>query len=99
MGICKLGNSDEIWIITEFLAKGSLFKILHNRDINLAGEIRLKIAQDVARGMNYLHKMEPPIIHRDLKSHNLLVDENYKVKVKFFFLCVLKEYFFFGCYF
>lgn len=34
--------------------------------------------------MNYLHRSEPPIIHRDLKSHNFLVDENWKVKVSDF---------------
>lgn len=34
-----------------------------------------------ARGMNYLHRRNPPIIHRDLKSSNLLVDRNWTVKV------------------
>jgi serine/threonine protein kinase len=34
-----------------------------------------------AKGMNYLHQFRPPIIHRDLKSLNLLVDSAYKVKV------------------
>jgi serine/threonine protein kinase len=34
-----------------------------------------------ARGMNYLHHFNPPIIHRDLKSSNLLVDRNWTVKV------------------
>lgn len=34
-----------------------------------------------ARGMNYLHHSSPPIIHRDLKSSNLLVDKNWTVKV------------------
>lgn len=34
-----------------------------------------------ARGMNYLHHYSPPIIHRDLKSSNLLVDKNWNVKV------------------
>ena len=34
-----------------------------------------------ARGMNYLHHFNPPIIHRDLKSSNLLVDKNWTVKV------------------
>ncbi|RZC62253.1 hypothetical protein C5167_023988 [Papaver somniferum] len=34
----------------------------------------------VARGMNYLHRHNPPIIHRDLKSSNLLVDKNWSVK-------------------
>lgn len=34
-----------------------------------------------AKGMNYLHQCRPPIVHRDLKSPNLLVDSNYTVKV------------------
>lgn len=36
---------------------------------------------DAAQGMNYLHSMEPPIIHRDLKSANLLCDDHFTVKV------------------
>lgn len=34
-----------------------------------------------AKGMNYLHRRNPPIVHRDLKSPNLLVDKKYTVKV------------------
>lgn len=33
--------------------------------------------------MNYLHRRNPPIVHRDLKSPNLLVDKKYTVKVCF----------------
>ncbi len=39
------------------------------------------MAQDVARGMHYLHTCKPPIVHRDLKSPNLLVDKDFTVKV------------------
>lgn len=34
------------------------------------------------KGMNYLHRSSPPIVHRDLKSPNLLVDKNWTVKVR-----------------
>ena len=51
---------------------------------------RLSMAYDVAKGMNYLHKRNPPIVHRDLKSPNLLVDKKYTVKVCDFGLSRLK---------
>ncbi len=44
---------------------------------------RLKMATDTARGMNYLHSCRPPIIHRDLKSPNLLVDKDFTIKARF----------------
>uniref|UniRef100_A0A803QVH1 Protein kinase domain-containing protein n=1 Tax=Cannabis sativa TaxID=3483 RepID=A0A803QVH1_CANSA len=49
------------------------------------------MAYDVAKGMNYLHQLQPPIVHRDLKSPNLLVDRNYTVKVCDFGLSRSKE--------
>ena len=36
---------------------------------------------DAAKGMMYLHSSEPPVIHRDLKSPNLLVDKHWRIKV------------------
>ena len=42
---------------------------------------RLRLAADVCKGMHYLHSCKPPIIHRDLKSPNLLVDKDFTVKV------------------
>lgn len=41
--------------------------------------------------MNYLHTLNPPIIHRDLKSQNLLVDENFNVKVTDFGLAKFQK--------
>lgn len=81
LGICKIGSS-EICIITEYMPRGSLFKILHDNTVILPWDLRIRIACDICKGMNYLHKCDPIIIHRDLKSHNLLVDDNFKVKVK-----------------
>ncbi|KAI3886557.1 hypothetical protein MKW92_051957 [Papaver armeniacum] len=52
---------------------------------------RVLMALDIARGLNYLHCYNPPIVHRDLKSSNLLVDNNWKLKVGDFGLSRLKH--------
>jgi serine/threonine protein kinase len=49
------------------------------------------MALDVVKGMNYLHRCSPPVVHRDLKSPNLLVDKNWTVKVGDFGLSRLKH--------
>ena len=48
---------------------------------------RLNMVLDAAKGMMYLHSSEPPVIHRDLKSPNLLVDKHWRVKVRAHLLC------------
>eukprot|EP00850_Spirogloea_muscicola_P023719 SM000381S14611 [mRNA] locus=s381:28553:35415:- [translate_table: standard] len=70
-------------IITEFLPRGSLFRLLHKPGAReqLDERRRIRMALDVARGINYLHSCKPMIVHRDLKSPNLLVDKNWTVKV------------------
>ncbi|XP_061350045.1 serine/threonine-protein kinase CTR1-like isoform X2 [Gastrolobium bilobum] len=70
-------------IVTEYLSRGSLYELLHipGVGLSLSERRRLRMAYDVASGMNYLHQMRPPIVHRDLKSPNLLVDDSYTVKV------------------
>lgn len=74
-------NPPDICIITEYMPLGSLNKLLHDKNIEITWEMKRKMAIDSAKGMAYLHYRTPSIIHRDLKSHNLLVDEGWKVKV------------------
>ncbi|XP_039161908.1 serine/threonine-protein kinase EDR1 [Eucalyptus grandis] len=68
-------------IIMEFLPRGSLDGYIHRPDCPIDEECRINMALDGARGMNYLHTRVPTIVHRDLKSSNLLVDQNWNVKV------------------
>ncbi|XP_024519968.1 probable serine/threonine-protein kinase SIS8 isoform X1 [Selaginella moellendorffii] len=84
-------TQDRLYIVTELMPRGSLFKLLHRRPTGLDWKRKLSMALDVARGMTYLHNCTPPIVHRDLKSTNLLVDKNLKVKVGDFSLSRLKH--------
>ncbi|CAH9148686.1 unnamed protein product, partial [Cuscuta epithymum] len=78
-------------IITEFLPRGSLFRIIHRPHSQIDEKRRIKMALDVAMGMNCLHTSTPTIVHRDLKSPNLLVDNDWNVKVCDFGLSRLKH--------
>eukprot|EP00250_Pteridium_aquilinum_P014196 c21837_g1_i2 orf=605-3484(-) len=78
-------------IVTEFLPRGSLFRLLHRNTQGMDLRRCSRMALDIARGMNYLHHCNPPIVHRDLKSSNLLVDKNWTVKVADFGLSRIKH--------
>ncbi|CAN6467949.1 unnamed protein product [Victoria cruziana] len=84
-------SPERLCIVTEFLPRGSLFRLLQRSTAKLDWRRRIHMAMDIARGMNYLHHCNPPIIHRDLKSSNLLVDRNWTVKVGDFGLSRLKR--------
>ncbi|QCD85433.1 Protein kinase [Vigna unguiculata] len=78
-------------IVSEFLPRGSLYRLIHRPNNQLDERRRLRMALDAARGMNYLHSSTPVIVHRDLKSPNLLVDKNWVVKVCDFGLSRMKH--------
>ncbi|CAA7400099.1 unnamed protein product [Spirodela intermedia] len=84
-------SPQRLCIITEFLPRGSLFRLLQRATTRLDWRRRVHMALDIARGVNYLHHCNPPIFHRDLKSSNLLVDKNWTVKVGDFGLSRLKH--------
>lgn len=89
MGACF--TPGHLMIVTDYLAKGDLEDMLLNKNISLSMVTRMRMALDVAHGMNWLHCSNPPIIHRDLKTKNLLVGEDNQIKICDFGLSQLKQ--------
>ncbi|GLJ43859.1 hypothetical protein SUGI_0914000 [Cryptomeria japonica] len=78
-------ESDFKLLVYEFMPNGSLFDRLHSGPgPQMAGEwpIRYKIALGAARGLRYMHHdCCPPILHRDVKSSNILLDADLEAKI------------------
>ncbi len=66
-------KSPNLCLITEFVKRGSLKENLIDSSIKLPWQRRLQMLHQAALGISYLHSFDPCIIHRDLKTSNLLV--------------------------
>ncbi|XP_068649051.1 serine/threonine-protein kinase-like protein CCR4 [Aristolochia californica] len=90
LGFCE--EQQEQVLVYEFVANGSLHDHLHKleRSPLMAWTLRMKVAIDAARGIEYLHTyVVPPVIHRDIKSSNILLDEGWTAKVADFGLSLM----------
>ena len=72
-GVVK--DKQQVWLVLEFVKGGDLYSLIHNRtDIFFTVHHILTIADGIATGINYLHYEAPErVIHRDLKSLNILI--------------------------
>ncbi|GLT78945.1 hypothetical protein SLA2020_504620 [Shorea laevis] len=95
VGYCE--EQDERLLVYEFMKNGALNDHLHDKNnveksssmLN-SWKMRIKIALDAARGIEYLHNYAvPPVIHRDIKSSNILLDENWTARVSDFGLSLM----------
>eukprot|EP00252_Welwitschia_mirabilis_P024462 TRINITY_DN726_c0_g5_i1.p1 TRINITY_DN726_c0_g5~~TRINITY_DN726_c0_g5_i1.p1 ORF type:complete len:452 (-),score=88.29 TRINITY_DN726_c0_g5_i1:324-1679(-) len=91
IGYCADG--DQRLLVYEYMPLGSLEDHLHDLPPGkkpLDWKTRMKIAAGAARGLEYLHdKANPPVIYRDLKCSNILLDEGYHSKLSDFGLAKL----------
>eukprot|EP00164_Ancoracysta_twista_P013642 GFYU01021860.1.p1 GENE.GFYU01021860.1~~GFYU01021860.1.p1 ORF type:complete len:185 (-),score=31.86 GFYU01021860.1:69-623(-) len=73
------------------MQNGSVYDIIHKHRKKLTWAARLQVLQQTAGAMVYLHNFNPKIIHRDLKTQNILVDGSFHVKLCDFGMARSKE--------
>lgn len=86
--------SDELFLIYEYAQKGSLRNHLHDPQnkghTSLSWIMRVQIALDAARGLEYIHEhTKPHYVHRDIKTSNILLDGSFRAKISDFGLAKL----------
>ncbi|CAN6327387.1 unnamed protein product [Urochloa humidicola] len=81
---CTSSRSRELLLVYELVPNGTVADHLHGHraaERALSWPLRLNIAVEAASALAYLHAVEPPIVHRDVKTNNILLDGSFHVKV------------------
>lgn len=74
-GVCN----NPLGIVMEYMARGSLERILPTH--RMSWQLKFRVIHEMGLAMNFLHSMNPPLLHLDLKPGNVLLDGNMHVKV------------------
>ncbi|POO01652.1 Mitogen-activated protein kinase kinase kinase [Trema orientale] len=80
LGYCS--EMGERLLVYEYMPHGTLYDHLHGGLSPLNWSLRLKISMQAAKGLEYLHKeFVPPIVHRDVKTSNILLDSEWAARI------------------
>jgi len=79
MGACL--QPPNLCIVTEYMPGGSLHHLLHKARTPLTLSQQARMALQVSEGVAFLHSLTPPVVHRDLKSLNIVLDLTYNAKI------------------
>ncbi|PKI73549.1 serine/threonine-protein kinase-like protein At3g51990 [Punica granatum] len=83
IGVCEEDNEsiEERLIVVEYMPNGCLYDLLHRSHRPPGWTDRVRFALQVARAVRGLHESEPPVIHRDIKSSNVLIDGKWNARL------------------
>ncbi|CAN8069487.1 unnamed protein product [Agarophyton chilense] len=76
-----VNETSKLWIVTEYCSRGSVRDRLDAGDAALTEGRILKLALGAARGLAYLHGQQPPVLHLDLKTSNILISSGWDAKL------------------
>nr|GMC86418.1 serine/threonine-protein kinase-like protein At3g51990 [Ipomoea batatas] len=74
-------DSRDRLLVVEFMANGTLYDVLHSNPRPPTWGRRLKFALQIAKAVETLHSLSPPVIHRDIKSANVLIDRSFNARL------------------
>ncbi|CAH9145781.1 unnamed protein product [Cuscuta epithymum] len=82
-GFCIDSKEANCYLVYEYVENGSLYSWIHGKkNAKLSWKTRLSIATDVANGLQYIHEhTRPRVVHKDIKTSNILLDANMRAKI------------------
>ena len=93
IGWCHERSRRQLLLVYDFMPNGSLDSHLYRKDALLIWDVRYKIVQDLASALLYLHEgWEQCVLHRDIKSSNIMLDSNFNAKLGDFGLARLVDH-------
>ncbi|GFP84276.1 serine/threonine-protein kinase-like protein at3g51990 [Phtheirospermum japonicum] len=81
VGYTKSDYSRDRLLVVEFMCNGTLYDVLHLNPRPPNWGRRIKLALQTAKAIDTLHSLTPPVIHRDIKSANILIDKNFNARL------------------
>jgi serine/threonine protein kinase len=76
-----VNEPNRLCIVMELCHRGSLYHVMNSVAYEFGWDRVFRVAIETIKGLNYMHLQNPPIVHRDMKSLNILVTENWEVKI------------------
>lgn len=74
-------HNNAIYMVTEYMSHGALAEIIINPSIEMDMRTKASMASDVSNGINFLHSLQPALLHADIKSHNVFINSDLRAKI------------------